>query len=209
MPLLLFGLILFANWRINRHQSAERIAEVCALRRPFRRAETGNERRFYDRPLGEVGQAAARRRRGAPADDGSDRRTLATVRDYLTLAPAGFAALLTAMQASAGAGSLVARPANRQLGKSDREAAGVLSSAQRHTNFLDSPRIVATSAASDFTFAGLKANNATVFLCLPPDRLDTYARWLQLLVSQAFTDIARSTAKPARRCCSYSTSSPR
>lgn len=128
----------------------------------------------------------------------ADRRTLATVRDYLTLAPAGFAALLTAMQASAGAGGLVARAANRQLGKSDREAAGVLSSAQRHTHFLDSPRIVASTAVSDFTFAGLKEANATVFLCLPPDRLDTYARWLRLLVSQAVTDMARSTAKPAR-----------
>lgn len=126
----------------------------------------------------------------------ADRRTLATVRDYLTLAPAGFAALLAAMQDSAGAGGLVARAANRQLGKSDREAAGVLSSAQRHTHFLDSPRIVASTAASDFTFAGLKESTATVFLCLPPDRLDTYARWLRLLVSQAVTDMARSTVRP-------------
>ena len=55
-----------------------------------------------------------------------DRRTLATVREYLTLAPARFADLLAAMQDSAGAGGLVARAANRQLGKSDREAAGVL-----------------------------------------------------------------------------------
>ncbi len=127
-----------------------------------------------------------------------DRRTLATVREYLTLAPARFADLLAAMQDSAGAGGLVARAANRQLGKSDREAAGVLSSAQRHTHFLDSPRIVASTATSDFTFAGLKESTATVFLCLPPDRLDTYARWLRLLVSQAVTDMARSTARPAR-----------
>jgi len=128
----------------------------------------------------------------------ADRRTLATVRDKLTLAPAGFAALLADMQDSSGAGGLIARAANRQLGKSDREAAGVLSSAQRHTHFLDSPRIVASTAASDFTFAELKDTTATVFLCLPPDRLDTYARWLRLLVSQAVTDMARSTARPAR-----------
>lgn len=113
----------------------------------------------------------------------ADRRVLATVRDKLTLAPAGFAALLAHMQDSAGAGGLIARAANRQLGKSDREAAGVRSSAQRHTHFLDSPRIVASTAASDFTFAELKDTTATVFLCLPPDRLDTYARWLRLLVS--------------------------
>ena len=114
------------------------------------------------------------------------------MRDTLTLAPAAFAALLANMQDSVGAGGLIARAANRQLGKSDREAAGVLSSAQRHTHFLDSARIVASTAASDFIFAGLKDTTITVFLCLPPDRLDTYARWLRLLVSQAVTDMARS-----------------
>src|SRR3546814_6073153 len=64
--------------------------------------------------------------------------------------------------------------------------------------FLDSPRIVASTSASDFTFAGLKEGVSTVFLCLPPDRLDAYSRWLRLLVAQALTDMARSVAKPAR-----------
>ncbi|WP_375404496.1 type IV secretory system conjugative DNA transfer family protein [uncultured Sphingomonas sp.] len=130
--------------------------------------------------------------------DPVDRRTLATLRDKLTLAPAAFAELLAAMQNSIGAGGLVARAANRHLGKSDREAAGVLSAAQRHTHFLDSPRIVASTAASDFAFADLKDRPGTVFLCLPPDRLDTYARWLRLLIAQAVTDMARSPARPAR-----------
>ena len=65
-------------------------------------------------------------------------RILDTLRDRLTLAPDALAAQLTAMQAQ---GDLVARAANRQLGKSDREAAGVSSAAQRHTHFLDSPRM--------------------------------------------------------------------
>ena len=107
-------------------------------------------------------------------------RTLDTLRDRLTLAPAGLAAQLAAMQ---GQGGLVARAANRQLGKSDREAAGVLSAAQRHTHFLDSPRMAAVLGGSDFTFAGLKDAPATVFLVLPPDRLASYARWLRLMVA--------------------------
>jgi type IV secretion system protein VirD4 len=61
----------------------------------------------------------------------SNRRVLATVRDKPRIAPAGFAALLADMQAIAGAGGLIASAANRQLDKSDREAAGVLSSAHR------------------------------------------------------------------------------
>src|SRR3954469_25713020 len=87
--------------------------------------------------------------------------------------------------------------ANRHCGKSsEREAAGVLSSAQRHTHFLDSPRMAAVTARSDFRFADLKQHTVTVFLVLPPDRLDAYSRWLRLLVVQAITDMARSPVQP-------------
>ena len=130
--------------------------------------------------------------------DDAAHRNLSSVRDYLTLAPDDFTALLTVMQASNGAGGLIARAANRHVSKSHREAAGVLSAAQRHTHFLDSPRIAQVVAASDFTFADLKNNVASVFLILPPDRLDTYARWLRLLVAQAINELARSSAKPPR-----------
>jgi type IV secretion system protein VirD4 len=116
-------------------------------------------------------------------------RTLDTLRDRLTLAPATLAAQLAAMQAQ---GGLVGRAANRQLGK----AAGVLSAAQRHTHFLDSPRMGTVLGSSDFTFAGLKDAPATVFLVLPPDRLASYARWLRLMVAQALTELARAPGRP-------------
>jgi type IV secretion system protein VirD4 len=118
-------------------------------------------------------------------------RTLSRVREILTTAPERFEAELKRMQASPAAGGLVARAANRHLGKSDREAAGVLSAAQRHTHFLDSPRLHQSLATSDFTFADLKASGGTVFLVLPPERLATYSRWLRLLVALAIHDLAR------------------
>lgn len=124
------------------------------------------------------------------------RRHLATLREYLTLAPDGFAALLTRMQETGACGGLVARAANRHLGKSDREAAGVLSAAQRHTHFLDSPRMTAVLGRSDFHFADLKRRNVSVFLVLPPDRLSTYSRWLRLLITQSLLDMARDPTKP-------------
>jgi type IV secretion system protein VirD4 len=52
-----------------------------------------------------------------------ENRTLSSVRDYLTFAPEEFAGLLKLMQASCMARGLIARAANRHLGKSDREAA--------------------------------------------------------------------------------------
>ena len=130
--------------------------------------------------------------------DDAAHRNLSSVRDYLTLAPDDFTSLLTVMQASDGAGGLIARAANRYLSKSHREAAGVLSGAQRHTHFLDSPRIAQVVSGSDFAFADLKDSVATVFLILPPDRLDTYSRWLRLLIAQAINEMARSSAKPPR-----------
>ncbi|WP_417463116.1 type IV secretory system conjugative DNA transfer family protein [Kordiimonas sp.] len=120
-----------------------------------------------------------------------DRRTLATVREYLTLPPEKLRALLELMQDSDAAGGLIARAANRFLGKADREAASVLSNAQRHTHFLDSPRIAKVLSRSDFHFSDLRHRIASVFLVLPPNRMDAYSRWLRLLVSQALQDIAR------------------
>src|SRR3546814_8120993 len=67
------------------------------------------------------------------------------LRDCLTFAPDNFQRMLREMSRSTQARGLIARAANRHLGKSDREAAGVLSAAQRHTHFLDSPRMSAGS----------------------------------------------------------------
>ncbi|MEL6511451.1 MAG: type IV secretory system conjugative DNA transfer family protein [Pseudomonadota bacterium] len=129
-----------------------------------------------------------------------DRRSLATVREYLTLPPDRLKALLELMQDSDEAGGLIARAANRFLGKADREAASVLSNAQRHTHFLDSPRIAKVTSRSDFQFSDLRHRITSVFLVLPPNRMDAYSRWLRLLVSQALQDIARDaevSATPA------------
>ncbi|MGB3246787.1 MAG: type IV secretory system conjugative DNA transfer family protein [Sulfitobacter sp.] len=120
-----------------------------------------------------------------------ERRTLATVREYLTLPPEKLRALLELMQDSDAASGLIARAANRFLGKADREAASVMSNAQRHTHFLDSPRIAKVTSRSDFHFSDLRHRITSVFLVLPPNRMDAYSRWLRLLVSQALQDIAR------------------
>lgn len=131
------------------------------------------------------------------AQEPASQRSLVTLRENLTLAPEAFTGLLKDMQDSTAASGMVARAANCHLGKSDREAAGVLSAAQRYTHFLDSPRMARVLGRSDFRFADLKRRNATVFLVLPPDRLSTYSRWLRLLVTQSLLDMARTPDKPA------------
>lgn len=128
--------------------------------------------------------------------EGPEARNLVTVRELLTGPPEEFAALLSIMQKSTCADGLVARAANRHLSKTGREAAGVLSSAQRHTHFLDSRRMAAVLERSDFKFEDLKSGLCTVFLVLPPERLNTHSRWLRLLVAQAIGALARSPERP-------------
>jgi type IV secretion system protein VirD4 len=125
-----------------------------------------------------------------------ERRHLGTVREIITESPDRFAKILDVMK---DCGGLVARTANRHLSKSDREASSVLSTAQRHTKFLDSDRMAKVLAPSDkgLSFAELKRyQGTTVFLCIPPDRLDTYGRWLRLMVNEALLDMANDDPKP-------------
>ena len=56
--------------------------------------------------------------------------------------------------------------------------------------------MTAVMRRSDFCFAALKEQTATVFLVLPPDRIGTYSRWLRLMVAQAMTELARSPLQP-------------
>ena len=121
-----------------------------------------------------------------------ERRNLARVRTYLTLPPEEFRKLIETMQSCDYADGLVARAANRRLGQNEREAASILSTAQRHTHFLDSKRIARASERSDFQFSELAARGGSVFLVLPPDRIPAYARWLRILIVQAIGDLVRA-----------------
>ena len=74
----------------------------------------------------------------------------------------------------------------------------MLSTAQRHTHFLDSTSIAEATSRTDFRFADLARSTGTVFLVLPPDRIPTHARWLRILVAQALGEILRLPEPPAK-----------
>ncbi len=126
-------------------------------------------------------------------------RNLGRVREYLTLPPERYQQLTERMQESADADGLVARAANRRLGQNEREAASVLSTAQRHTHFLDSDRIVHSTASSGFRFCDIVERNGTAYLILPPDRMAAYARWLRIILSQAINELVSLGASERTR----------
>lgn len=126
----------------------------------------------------------------ATAREESGRRTLARVRDILTLGEEDLKTVLVAMFEHPN--PVVSSTASRTTNKDPKLLSSVLASAQSHTHFLDSPRIRESLARSDFRFEDLKASKMSVFLILPADRLKTFDRWLRLLVQQAITVTARN-----------------
>jgi type IV secretion system protein VirD4 len=126
-------------------------------------------------------------------------RTLTHVRALLTLPPEPFADLLEEMRDSPAAGGLVARAAARLLQKAEKERSGVISTAQSHSHFLDSPRMARVLGRSTVDLSVLKREAVSLYLILPTDRIDAYARWLRLMIGCALLAIARTRGQPKER----------
>jgi type IV secretion system protein VirD4 len=126
-------------------------------------------------------------------------RTLTHVRTLLTLRPEPFRQLLDEMSESAAVEGLVARSAARILQKAERERSGVISTAQSHTHFLDSPRMATVLRRSTVDLGVLKQDRATIYLILPAERLDGYARWLRVMIACGLLAIARTPGQPDER----------
>lgn len=124
-------------------------------------------------------------------------RHLGRVRDLLLMDPEATKLLFEHMLDSDNA--VVSGTGARCLQKDEELLASVMASAQAQTHFMDSPRIRESLSASDFSFEDLKARPTSIFLVLPSDRLDTFSRWLRLLIQQAITVNARNIlVKPER-----------
>lgn len=124
-------------------------------------------------------------------------RHLGRVRDILLLDDDGFKGVLGDMFNEPLV--VVASTAARTAGKDPKLRSNVLAAVQAHTHFLDSPRIRESLSVTDFRFEDLKTRRMTVYLILPADRLQTFDRWLRLLIQQAITVNARNIAvKPEK-----------
>ena len=146
-------------------------------------------------------------------------RSLLTVRELLTGDARTFKALLGTMMGHDD--PVVRRTGNRMDRKHERELSAVVSTAQSHTHFLDSPRMEAVLGRSTFDPADLRPGRPrraghvwgvgdhalpdpeggagrlphqgplSVYLLLPPDRLDAFSRWLRLSVATTISALAR------------------
>jgi type IV secretion system protein VirD4 len=89
-----------------------------------------------------------------------------------------------------GAGSLAKAKLARFEGETN-EIDGVISTARTQTAFLDSPTLKRNLEVSDFSFEELCSGKTSIYLVLPPDKLETYGRWLRLMVTAGIRAVAR------------------
>lgn len=81
----------------------------------------------------------------------------------------------------------------------EKERGSVLSTARRHTEFLDYAGMRRVLSGHDFDLADLKrrAEGLTVYLCLPATRMGLCNRWLRLFLNQLLDAMERTKDKPA------------
>lgn len=83
--------------------------------------------------------------------------------------------------------------------KPDNERGSVLSTARRHTKFLDYQPLRAVLDRHDFDLRDLKTapKGLSVYVCLPAGRMATCNRWFRLFVNLALEAMERERTRPA------------
>ncbi|OIQ19299.1 MAG: hypothetical protein BM557_06230 [Flavobacterium sp. MedPE-SWcel] len=120
-----------------------------------------------------------------------EKPSLAMVRDLITIPNAEFDELLLDMAMNDGAGGLAKDAAYRLLrGGGTNEIKSILSSLDRHTEWLSSPAMVDTLSRSTFDLKDLKEKPTSVFLIIPPEYLNTHNRFLRLFVNLMVTQMS-------------------
>lgn len=98
------------------------------------------------------------------------------------------------MQQSDACGGLIKRLGNLLTWYVDRELGSVLSTVQRHTAFLDSPKVAASTRRSSFDPLSVRHKPTTVYLVLPSDQLETLAPLQRMWIGGLLRAVTREGA---------------
>ena len=120
-----------------------------------------------------------------------DAASLPLVRLLLTKPPEEIAGIAQEAQGF-GVYNIAARKLGRFASES-KELGSIISTALTQTAFLDSETLGKNLENSSFSFEDLVNGESTIYLVLPVDKLQTYGRWLRLMVSIGIRTIARNT----------------
>ena len=97
------------------------------------------------------------------------------------------------------AGGAIASTAHQLERMAIEERASVLSTAMRHTAFLESTQVVRSLCASSFDLLSLKQSEVSLYLVLPADKLSTYSRLLRLWIATTLQVMIKVKSIPQHR----------
>jgi type IV secretion system protein VirD4 len=87
----------------------------------------------------------------------------------------------------------------------EREFGSIVSTAQRQTEILDNPFMIAclsaTGPGEEVDFKAWKRGTMTVYLCLSAPKFPTFNRWLRLLLTSALDEMTDTLAPPKLPVC--------
>ena len=86
----------------------------------------------------------------------------------------------------------VVNTGRQYLQMDEKTRSNVLATVQSQTQFLESPGIRESLSRSDFSFADLKTKPMSIYLVMPPEKLDSHGRFPRLLIEQALNLNARN-----------------
>lgn len=135
----------------------------------------------------------------AAADEDKSQRNMDLVRQMITLPEEQFLALMHAGSTSPDGFGIIARCCAKIAGTPDKERGSIISTAQRHTSFMDDPRIAETLSGSDFDLSKIKEQNLSVYVVLPPDKLSAYRSFARGFFGLAMSAITANQFVPKEK----------
>lgn len=134
-----------------------------------------------------------------PLDEGDGRKGTKRPKPLLHDEMVFNAERLEATPETADLGNAVMAGVRAFYDKAETELAGVQSTVNRHTKFLDYSAFRKVLTKSDFRLGELKSdpNGISVYLCFPATRADLSKRWMRIFVNQMLDAMERERAKPA------------
>lgn len=119
-------------------------------------------------------------------DQPGETKTLARAREVTSLSRKQFTEeFMVKMAASSAFEGAIREMISPYLDLAQETYSGIMSNLNEATKFLSDPQVKRSTAKSSFRMSDLIREPTTVYVVIPPDRIDTQKTWLRLLVTAA------------------------
>jgi type IV secretion system protein VirD4 len=134
-------------------------------------------------------------------DQPGETKTLGRAREIVTLTRQQFKEqFLAKMAASSAFEGAIRENAAPFIDLAAETYSGVMSNLAQHTKFLSDPQVKRATATSSFSMKELMTKLTTVYLVIPPDRMDTQRTWLRLLITAGMQTYKHRAVSKFHRC---------